>query len=84
MDIDVIKGISLVDFLHHLGYVPTGRVCGIMPRTAMSADRHSMYDQARVYGTISAPVRAATYSPLRENCQENQTSSSRQNISPKR
>ena len=25
MDIDVIKGISLVDFLHHLGYDPTGR-----------------------------------------------------------
>ena len=25
MDIDVIKGISLVDFLHHLGYEPTGR-----------------------------------------------------------
>lgn len=25
MDIDAIKGISLVDFLHHLGYEPTGR-----------------------------------------------------------
>ena len=25
MDIDAIKGISLVDFLHHLGYQPTGR-----------------------------------------------------------
>lgn len=25
MDIDAIKGISLVDFLHHLGYDPTGR-----------------------------------------------------------
>ena len=25
MDIDAIKGISLVDFLHHLGYKPTGR-----------------------------------------------------------
>ena len=25
MDIDSIKGISLVDFLHHLGYDPTGR-----------------------------------------------------------
>ena len=25
MDIDAIKGISLVDFLHRLGYDPTGR-----------------------------------------------------------
>ncbi len=25
MDIDAIKGISLVDFLHHFGYEPTGR-----------------------------------------------------------
>ena len=25
MDIDAIKGMSLVDFLHHLGYEPTGR-----------------------------------------------------------
>lgn len=25
MDIDAIKGISLVDFMHHLGYEPTGR-----------------------------------------------------------
>ena len=25
MNIDEIKGISLVDFLHHLGYDPTGR-----------------------------------------------------------
>ena len=25
MDIDAIKGISLVDFLHHIGYDPTGR-----------------------------------------------------------
>lgn len=86
MNIDDIKQISLVDFLHHLGYEPTGRDSkGLWfyapyrnerkPSFHVNPRKGLWYD----FGTGEG----ATFSLSPENCQADPNLLSRQDISPK-
>ena len=87
MDIDAIKEISLVVFLHRLGYDPpdaTARVCGFMRLTATRESHRSMSTRAKMYGSISVQAKAATSSRSPGYCQARPISLSKHGTSPKR